>query len=321
MVSGFKALVKKELADHLSSYRFLILMLIIIMVSLVLVYMASDSMKEQLQGEKLFKFVFLMLFTSSKVGFSLVEFIAYFGPLIGLMIGFDSINRERNEGTLSKLLAQPIYRDTVINGKYLAGVGVIGLMVVSIIMLITGVGLFEVGVKPGIEEFWRIFIYAIISIVYISLWLAVSILFSTVFRSVATSALASFALWIFFSFFLPFGINALANSIVSSAGLLNYKESLVRVIRIEKILSFTSPMMLYSNATATIIDPLRRSVNPTAMQMGMREQLSIKRFAGPLPLFQSFLIVAPYIFYLVTITIIIFIITYIVFMRQEIRSI
>jgi len=320
-VSGFRALVKKELADHLSSYRFLILMLIIIMVSLVLVYMAADSIKEQLQGEKLFKFVFLMLFTSSKVSFSMVEFIGYFGPLIGLMIGFDSINRERNEGTLSKLLAQPIYRDTVINGKYMAGVMVIGLMIISIILLITGVGLFEVGVKPGIKEFWRIFIYAIISIVYVSLWYAVSILFSTIFRSVATSALASFALWIFFSFFLPLGINIFANSIISSAGLLDYQKNIIRVIRIEKILSFTSPMMLYNNATATIINPLRRSVNPMVMQMGMREQLSIKRFAGPLPLFQSFLIVAPYIFYLIAITIVIFIITYIIFMRQEIRSI
>ena len=80
-------------------------------------------------------------------------------------------------------------------------------------------------------------------------------------------------------------------------------------------------MMLYNNATATIVDPLRRTVNPMGMQMGMRAQLSIKRFAGPLPLFQSFLIVAPYIFYLIAITIIVFIITYVVFMKQEIRSI
>jgi ABC-2 type transport system permease protein len=46
-----------------------------------------------------------MLFTSSGALFSLVQFVAFFGPLVGLILGFDTINRERNEGTLSKLLS------------------------------------------------------------------------------------------------------------------------------------------------------------------------------------------------------------------------
>jgi len=318
-VRGLRAIVKKELTDHLSSYRFLILFCLILMVSLILVYMAAGGIEQDLKGEELPRFVFLMLFTSSRINFSLVQFVAFFGPLIGLIMGFDSINRERNEGTLSKLLAQPVYRDTVINGKFLAGVMVIGLMMVSIILIITGLGLFSVGVKPGLEEFWRIFIYMIISIVYISLWLGVAILFSILFRSVATSALASFAMWIFFSFFLSFGVNAIISSIVSSQGL-TYSETLQRVSRIEQALSFTSPMMLYNDSTATIIDPLRRTLRPFAVQLGLMEQISLTRFSGPLPLSQSFLLVAPYIIYLLAITMICFLISYIVFMRKEIRS-
>jgi len=62
-------------------------------------------------------FVFLMVFTEPGAMFSLVQFVAFFGPLVGLILGFDTINRERNEGTLSKLLAQPIYRDVVINAS------------------------------------------------------------------------------------------------------------------------------------------------------------------------------------------------------------
>ncbi|NIU58556.1 MAG: ABC transporter permease subunit, partial [Phycisphaerae bacterium] len=80
----------------------------------------------------------LMLFTSSGALFSLVQFVAFFGPLVGLVLGFDTINRERNEGTLSKLLSQPIYRDVVINGKFLAGVVMITVMMVSIVLVITG---------------------------------------------------------------------------------------------------------------------------------------------------------------------------------------
>jgi ABC-2 type transport system permease protein len=51
------------------------------------------------------------------------------------------------------------------------------------------------------------------------------------------------------------------------------------------------------------------------------EQLSLTRFSGPLLLSQSVLVVLPYIITLVAITVICFAISYIVFMRQEIRSI
>jgi len=319
-VRGLRALVKKELADHLSSYRFIILFSLILMVSLILVYTAAGGIEEDLKGSRLPKFVFLMLFTSSKVNFSLVQFVAFFGPLIGIIMGFDSINRERNEGTLSKILSQPIYRDTVINGKFLAGLIIIGLMMASIILIITGLGIYSVGVKPGLEEFWRIFIYMIISIVYISLWLGVSILFSVLFRSVATSALASFAIWIFFSFFLSFGINALISEIVSSVGQ-DYGEAMLKISRIEQVLSFMSPMMLYSDSTTTIIDPMRRTLNPYTVQLGLMEQASLTRFSGPLALAQSFLLVTPYIVYLIALTVISFLVSYIVFIRQEIRSV
>ncbi len=319
---GLKVIIKKEFSDHISSYRFLLLFLIIFMVSLALVYMAAGSMREELSGETLPRFVFLMLFTSSKIKFSLIQFIAYFGPLIGLMLGFDSVNRERNEGTLSKLLAQPIYRDTVIVGKFLAGLITITFMIVSIVLIITGLGLFEVGVKPGAEEFFRIIVYMVISIVYISLWLGVSILFSVVFRSVATSAMAVFTLWIFFSFFLPFGLNALINAIFPpNIHDLRYMENVAKATGLKHTLSLISPMAVYNDATSIIIDPMRRTVNPFSLKLGMLEQLSLNRFAGPLPLLQSVLIVAPYIVYLLFIVGITFIITYIVFVRQEIRSI
>jgi ABC-2 type transport system permease protein len=319
-VKGLRALVRKELADHLSSYRFILLFSLILMVSLILVYTAAGGMEEDLKGGRLPKFVFLMLFTSSKVNFSLVQFVAFFGPLIGIIMGFDSINRERNEGTLSKILAQPIYRDTVINGKFLAGLVVIGLMMASIILIITGLGIYSVGVKPGIEEFWRIFIYMIISVVYISLWLGVSILFSVLFRSVATSALASFAIWIFFSFFLSFGINAVISEIMSSVGP-DYGAAMLKISRIEQVLSFASPMMLYNDSTTTIIDPMRRTLNPYTVRLGLMEQASLTRFTGPLALMQSFLLVAPYVVYLIAVTVICFLVSYIIFIRQEIRSV
>jgi ABC-2 type transport system permease protein len=68
-------------------------------------------------------------------------------------------------------------------------------------------------VVPGSEEVFRLVIYLIASILYIAFWLGISILFSVIFRSTATSALASLAVWIFFSFFLGLGAGFMADAV------------------------------------------------------------------------------------------------------------
>ena len=317
-MNGIRSIVRKELADHFSSYRFIILFALIAMVSLITVYMVGLNIRTELEGIAKPKFIFLMLFTSSGALFSLVQFVAFFGPLIGLILGFDTINRERNEGTLSKLLSQPIYRDVVINGKFLAGVITITVMLVSIVLLVTGLGLIIVGVIPGMEEFWRIFVYLIISIIYVSFWLGISILFSIIFRSIATSALAALAVWIFFSFFISLGASVVANAFLPESGE-STPESVVKRAKIVRGISLASPMQLYTYATATIIDPTRKTTR-SIVAMGPMEQMSMSRFSGPLSLSQSVFVVMPYIVTLVAITLICFGMSYLVFMRQEIRS-
>lgn len=315
---GLKVIFKKELADHFSSYRFLILFSLICMVSLIIAYMVSMTIKNEMKDIAKPQFVFLMLFISQGGLFSFVQFIAFFGPLIGLIMGFDLINRERNEGTLSRILAQPIFRDAVINGKFLAGVVTISIMVCSIVLVITGLGLILMGVVPGIDEILRILIYMVISVVYISFWLGVAILFSILFRSVTTSALAALAVWIFFSFFVSLGANIVARACVPDAGPDN-PNALIKQISIQRAISLSSPIVLYSDATATIVDPTKKTIRSFVF-MGPLEKISSERFSGPLALHQSLLIVLPYIITLIAITAVCFAISYLVFMRQEIRS-
>jgi ABC-2 type transport system permease protein len=317
-MGGLKPLVKKELADHCSSYRFLLLFALIAMVSLITVYMAGVSIAKDLKGTAKPQYVFLMLFTSSGVRFSLTQFVAFFGPLIGLILGIDMNNREQNEGTLSMLLSQPIYRDTVINGKFLAGMVIIAIMLTSIVLVITGLGLLVLGVTPGMDEVWRILLYLVVSIVYIAFWLGVAILFSILFRSVATSALAALATWLFFSFFLALGAGVVASALTPEAE--THPAAAVQRIKLERSLSLISPMELYINGTAAIVDPMRRTTRPL-IQMGRLERLSLTRFSGPLSLEQSVLMVMPYLITLVALTVLCFAISYTVFMRQEIRSI
>ena len=148
-MQGLFAIYKKELADHFSSYRFVILFALIAMVAFITSYMAGINLRENLEGIAKPKFVFLMLFNTTGALFSMVQFVAFFGPLIGLVLGFDAINRERAHGTLIKLVSQPIYRDAVINGKFLAGATTIAIMLLAIVLVISGFGLALLGVSPA----------------------------------------------------------------------------------------------------------------------------------------------------------------------------
>src|SRR5512147_1696277 len=199
--------------DHFSSTRFLLISALIVMVGVIIASMVGMSIQEETKGMAKPTLLFLLLFTATGKLFSFVQFIGFFGPLIGIFLGFDSVNRERVSRTLSKLVSQPIHRDDVINAKFLSGVAIIAIVLVSIVLLISGLGIRLIGVVPGPEEIWRLAIYVVISLLYISFWLGISILFSVVFRSTATSDLASLALWLFFLLVVPIGSGLVADAV------------------------------------------------------------------------------------------------------------
>lgn len=321
-VHGILTIYRKEMEDHFSSIRFLLIAALIVMLGVIIASMVGMSMQEELRGVAKPNFIFLLLFTSTGKLFSFTQFIGLLGPLVGIILGFDAVNRERTGRTLSKLVSQPIYRDSIINAKFLAGVTMIAIVMVSLVLIISGLGIRLIGVVPGADEVWRLVIYLVLSILYISFWMGMAILFSVVFRSTATSALASLAAWICLSFFIGLGGSFLADAIApvsQTADVAEATSSFLKNDQIQRVASLLSPMTLYGDATSTILDPLRKTPR-SFMLMGPMERLSLSRFQNPLPLLQSVWIVAPFLISLIAITFVCFGICYAVFMRQEIRS-
>jgi len=319
---GILTIFRKEMGDHFNSLRFLLISALIVMVGVIITSMVGMAIQEELKGMAKPTLIFLLLFTSTGKLFSFVQFIGFFGPLLGIFLGFDSINRERASRTLSKLVSQPIFRDSIINAKFLSGVAIIAIILVATVLLISGLGIRLIGVVPGAEEVSRLVIYVVISLLYISFWLGISILFSVIFRSAATSALASLAIWIFFSFFVSLGASVLSDAVapISQTASGVDAEMLIRHERIQRLTSLVSPMTLYSEATTTILDPMRKTTR-TLVLMGPLERFSMSRFQSPLPLLESIFIVIPHIISIVAITLLCFGICYLVFMRQEIRTV
>ena len=164
-------------------------------------------------------------------------------------------------------------------------------------------------------------IYLVISIVYIALWLGISILFSILFRGIATSALATLAMWIFFSFFVSMGASVVANAMVPlDQTTQSDPERLMKHLKVQRMVSLISPMQLYNDSTGIIIDPTRKTTRSLVL-MGPLERLSSARFERPLMLSQSIYVVIPHLISLIAITVICFGVSYAVFMKQEIRSI
>lgn len=309
---------RKELADHFSSTRFLIILCLIVMVALIVTYIVGVNLREALSGGSKPESPFLMLFTSSGQFFSLAHFITFFGPLLGIIMGFDAINGERSKGTLPKLLSQPVYRDAIINGKFLAGVATFAVLFTSLILLISGLGMLIVGAVPGPAEAARLLIYLVVSIAYVSFWLGLSIVVSILFNSVATSALAGVALWIFLAFFTGFCSSLIADAVAPVKNQNNLKQVQANWELKYKI-SLISPVNLYTDATSTLLNPFRKTAKNFVL-LGRMEKYSMNRFKNPLSISQSILVVVPYLTTLIALTVICFGVAYTCFVRQEIRS-
>ena len=309
----FSVIVNKEVSDHVRSWRFIILIAIIALTCMGSMYTALTSIGKAVKADDPEgAFFFLKLFTVSDGTLpSFIVFISFLGPLLGIGLGFDAVNSEHNRGTLSRLLSQPIHRDYIINAKFIASLKVTGVMIFALGYLVMGLGLVITGIAPTFEEFLRINVFILLSILYIAFWLNLSVLFSVRFRQPATSALSGIAVWLFFTVFYPMIINLVAKATAPPAyappGVIFLYEKL------KFMLVQIMPNELFSEATTTMLMPSLRSLGPLTM-----EQVA-GTIPGPLPFGQSLLVVWPQVTGLIAATVLCFAFSYYSFMRREIR--
>jgi ABC-2 type transport system permease protein len=315
-MSGFMAVFWKELADHFSSKRFIILSLLIYLAGVATIYVAAQNIRSGITETTQFIFLRLFIVSGENLPFSFPFFLSLFIPIVGIAIGFDAINSERTGGNLSRILSQPLYRDSVINGKFLAGLVTLAILVTSIVILVAGMGLRMIGVAPTAEEILRLFAFVIVSIIYGAFWMSLAILFSVLFNRTATSALASIALWIFLFLFISMIARAIAGAIVP----IDQTSSLELIARNDEIyrtISRISPSTLYGETVQVLLLPEMGNPSSTLMMISIYARGMIPT---PLPLGQSLLIIWPQLTSLIALTALCFAGSYIKFMREEIRS-
>ena len=314
IVHPFWSMVQKEIADHIRSWRVMILIAIISLTCIGSIYTAITNLDKLADSGKIENaFFFLKLFTVSDGTLpSFFVFVGFLGPLMGISMGFDAVNSEQNKGTLSRILAQPIPRDYILNAKFVASIIVLGVLFFALSFTVLGTGLIVVGIPPTAEEFLRIIFFTLLSVVYVSFWLNLSILFSVRFKQSATSALSGIGVWLFFTMFYPLIVNIITKAFQPSK--FASQRAVYFYEKLKFSLSQVMPNELFNEATSTLLTPTVRTLGPLSM-----EQLQ-GAIPGPLPLGQSLLLVWPQLTGLTALTVVCFAVSYYLFMRREIRS-
>jgi ABC-2 type transport system permease protein len=315
---GLGTVFAKELADHVSSARMLVLEILFLLIACVVVYFAIDQIRQTTAEDP---FVLLKLFTAGRS--SLLSLLAILGiliPLVAIGLGFDAINGEHNRRTLSRILSQPIYRDALLAGKFLAALATLGISLVCLWLLVIGLGIILLGVPPSAEEIIRSLAFLFVTLAYAGIWLALAILFSIIFRSAATAALVALGLWLFLTLIWPMLAPAFANVISPP----DVRYLLVGVpspntAAWERALNSISPNQLYGEAAAALLAPEARAVGTTDY-IGYLTQLQGAIRGSVLPLKESLAIAWPQTVSLIAGVIVLFVAGYVVFQRQEVRA-
>lgn len=308
----FSVMVKKEVADHIRSRRFMVMLMLVVLVFAGTLYISMSHIRQATGGPEQ-NFVFLKLLTLSDGTLPTFHtFLSFLGPLLGIALGFDAINSEHNNRTLIRLLAQPVYRDNLLLAKFFGALLLTGVLFLSLVLLMIGGGMILTGVKPEPPEVLRILAFVALNVVYIGFWLSLSIVLSVRFRNVATSALVAIGIWLFFTVFYPIMANALVKALVPAGYLLpeqvvSYNRLLLSLLRLD-------PGQLYTDAATTLLMPSVRSLGALSM-----EQMA-GAIPSPLSFTDSLMIVWPQVTGLLAATTLCFALAYSLFMRKEVRA-
>ena len=314
--SPFGVMMRKEMADHIRSRRFIVLIALIFLTFMASIYVSLSNIKSATSDFKDpdHAFLYLKLLTTTDNSIPPFHvFLSFLAPLLGISLGFDAINAEHNSGTLIRLLAQPIYRDNVLVAKFASALILISVLFLVLVLWMIGGGLLLTGVRIEPQELLRILGFVVITVFYVAFWLNLSIVFSIKFRGAATSALSAIGVWLFFTVFYQIVVNLVVRSFLpdpaslSPDQVLRYNEMILDFLRI-------APNQLYMDATTTMLMPSVRSLGPMTM-----EQMA-GAIPSPLPFTESLMVVWPQVSGLIGATVACFALSYFLFMRREIRG-
>ncbi len=213
-MSGIFVVAKKEFLDHVMGKKFLVILAILMIISFLAMHQGVESYNKQLESYKertaeidehpegmspgwmpekpSVLFVFQMM--------SMLFGILY--AILAIAIGFNLISGEKESGSLKSLLSHPVFRDTIINGKALGGMGALGFAMLVMTLLSIGI-LMMLGIMPTGDEFVRILVFMGFTLLFMFSFFAIALMCSTIAKNSTRAITYTLVIFIVISFVMP----------------------------------------------------------------------------------------------------------------------
>jgi ABC-2 type transport system permease protein len=204
---------RKEFSDHITSRRFIIILGLLLVISTISIYDGienyNDSLEaytEQLQRMEEFDDPYTSWMPQKPsimyVFISMMSYMTLLGGILAIAIGFDLVSKEKETRSLKSLLSHPVYRDEIINGKALGGVGALGFAMALALAIALGL-LLIFSIVPTLEEFAGILIFGAVSLGFLLAYFAVALTMSTAAKESGNALIYTLVIFFAVSSLLP----------------------------------------------------------------------------------------------------------------------
>ena len=225
-VKGLFNVARKEFIDHLTSRKFIIILGLFLIISAIAVHQGIgdyndmlEDYKEQMSHIKEVegpegpvkwmpeKPSILLIFRRMSWQITML------GGILAIAMGFDLISREKESRSLKSLLSHPIFRDEIINGKALGGILAL-VFAIGIALIISFAMLLLFSIVPDLDEFTRITLFGVVSVLFLLSYFSIALMTSTVSRDSGSSLIYALIILFTLSFFMPTFENVVVESVV-----------------------------------------------------------------------------------------------------------
>jgi ABC-2 type transport system permease protein len=351
-MAGIFVVAKKEFLDHVMGKKFLVILAILMIISLLAMHQGVESYNKQLESYKERtaeieehpevmpprgmpeKPSILFVFQMMSMLFGIL------GAILAIAIGFNLISGEKESGSLKSLLSHPVFRDTIINGKALGGMGALGFAMLVMTLLSIGI-LMMLGIMPTGDEFVRIFVFMGFMLLFMFSFFAIALMCSTIAKNSTRAITYTLVIFIVISFVMPtagsfvgmhlagdmpeypgraiHGINESEGGISEEEQERiqeEFKEWWDKVIRVQEMFSIADPKSNFEKVSSAVLNPGFQS---STVSFGSRSTTMITGSRAETSILEALGMVWKNLLVLLVFPVIMFAIAYVKFMRMDIR--
>ncbi len=206
-------IAKKEVTDAFRNRLFLASLLMLVSLSLIAIGLGSVTVHKHIieyqQSVKILKDLGrtdippMPSLNPIAVSKNFINYLAMVGGLLAIILGFSSIRKEKQAGTLQLILSRPVYRDQLLAGKITGNASVLALLMVGVGFVTWLVLLFMGGVQLTSDQIIKLMLTMGMSWLYLLVFFMVSFFFSLWVRFDNQALLFTIIVWLVFAFILP----------------------------------------------------------------------------------------------------------------------